>query len=159
MITLEKINELYQKYQTPENVILHCQAVAKLAQKLAKLLIDKGYSLNLELINSSALLHDLARTDKNHEQQGALRLRQEGFNQIADIVAVHSDLPNKAMVICESLIVYYADKCTSGTDYILIEERFKRSYQKCLTPQAKTAWQCRYQQAKAVEKIIEQALR
>ena len=59
---LEKeANQLLEKYHVPENIKAHCRKVAFLAEKIARRYNDKGVSVNINLVKTSAILHDLFR--------------------------------------------------------------------------------------------------
>ena len=61
----EQAIELLRKNHCSPQVINHCVAVADLALETAKKLSAKGLKVNLELVDTGALLHDLGRS-KNH---------------------------------------------------------------------------------------------
>lgn len=48
--------------------------------------------------------------------------------------------------------MYLADKLTEGTESVTLEARFRRTREKCRTPEALNAWQARYDQARALER-------
>ena len=83
-----EIRALYEKYHTPEPVILHCRAVAERAARLAE-----GTDANPALLHTAALLHDLCRTEgKAHPQRAAAVLDAAGWPRMAEIVGQHHDL-------------------------------------------------------------------
>jgi phosphohistidine swiveling domain-containing protein len=57
--TTEQCMELFDRYKVPTNIKEHCLHVNKLAMFLAKKLKENNINLNLELVNSASLLHDL----------------------------------------------------------------------------------------------------
>jgi uncharacterized protein len=61
----EQAIKLLEDNHCPPQVISHCIAVTRLAIEIARKLQAKGISLDLELVESGALLHDLGRS-KNH---------------------------------------------------------------------------------------------
>ena len=65
-ITKDEINKLYEEWKTPDHVKAHCRAVSNVGVKLAEELNKHGYSLDLELIRGTGLIHDVARTHENH---------------------------------------------------------------------------------------------
>lgn len=60
-ISKQEISELYETYATPTHVRLHCQAVAKFALEIAHKLESHGAQINLPLLETACLLHDLMR--------------------------------------------------------------------------------------------------
>lgn len=121
----------YQLADTPEQVQQHCIAVAQKALELGKALQQRGISLNLELLESAALLHDICRAQANHAAAGADFLRQYGLEQTADLVAVHMDWPTgQAVVLNEASLLYIADKLVSGDGKVSLLERFAQKEQR-----------------------------
>ncbi|MBN2112362.1 HDIG domain-containing protein [Candidatus Woesearchaeota archaeon] len=57
----KEIEKLWGKYHVPQNVREHCKKVRDVAVLIAEKLKEKGEDINLELVEASALLHDLAR--------------------------------------------------------------------------------------------------
>lgn len=138
--------EIWNRYHTPEDVRLHCKAVCKRAEKIGRQLIKAGQSVDMVLIHSAALLHDVAKGKTNHEKEGAKWIRQKGYPVLADIIRQHHDL--KSWDSLEAVIVYLADKYTMNDQPVTLAERFARSREKCLNnPDALTAHELRYCQA------------
>jgi uncharacterized protein len=67
----EQAIQLLHKSQCSAKVIRHCKAVANLALKTAEALKKRGYSVNSELVEIGALLHDIGRS-KTHTVQHAI---------------------------------------------------------------------------------------
>lgn len=104
-----------------------------------------GVRLNRALLSAAALLHDICRTEPNHAFAGAQKLRDLGYPEIADIVAVHHDWSGGPFD--ESALLYLADKYMQGDQRVTLEERFERSRAKCHTEQALCAHDRRYRLA------------
>ena len=100
---------------------------------------------NRSLLSAAALLHDICRTEPNHAFAGAQKLRDLGYPEIADIVAVHHDWSGEPFD--ESALLYLADKYMQGDQRVTLEERFERSRAKCHTEQALCAHDRRYRLA------------
>ena len=135
-----------------KDLITHCEAVAALADELCEVLTGKGITLDAKLIHCAALLHDLARAEKNHAALGAVWLKELGYPEIAEIVRQHHDLDSEA--INEAAVVYIADKAVQGSERVPITERFDRSLSKCQTPEALTAHEKRRQTAETIQNEI-----
>jgi molybdenum cofactor cytidylyltransferase len=104
----------------------HGRAVARLALFLAKTLNRAGCSLDPDLVTTAALLHDLAKGQRDHAQAGAKILTQMGYPVVADIVAGHMDIRlNEREAIREKEIIYLADKMFSGDRFVTMEDRFQ----------------------------------
>lgn len=72
-------------------VIQHCKAVAKLAVKIAKTLQKKGYKVDIRLVETGALLHDIGRS-RTHSVDHAV---------IGAKIAEASSLPEPVIRIIE----------------------------------------------------------
>ncbi|MEG1930307.1 MAG: HD domain-containing protein [Anaerovorax sp.] len=81
--------ELLREYGTPPHVIRHCMGVARTALQLGHALNEKGYQLDLDLIERSALLHDIARVEKEHWIVGADFMTKLGLVDEAAIIRQH----------------------------------------------------------------------
>ena len=133
-----EIRALYEKYHTPEQVILHCRAVAEQAARLAE-----GTGADPALLYTAALLHDLCRADgKAHPQRAAAVLDAAGWPQLAEIIGQHHDLRKDPSVEAELLAL--ADRLTQGVEPVTVEERFAASKAKCKDDEALAAWRERY---------------
>lgn len=125
----------------------HCRAVADRALGLAE-----GLDLDMNLIECSALLHDIAKGENKHELIGSRYLKLLGYNDIADIIRQHKE-PD-TVCLNEASVVFLADKLICGTDEVTLEERFDRSMQKCKTPEAEAAHERRLKAAREIERLI-----
>ncbi len=67
----EQAIELLRTNKCPLQVISHCVAVADLAVETAKQLEEKGLTIDVDLVEVGALLHDLGRS-KNHTVDHAI---------------------------------------------------------------------------------------
>jgi molybdenum cofactor cytidylyltransferase len=115
----------------PPSMAAHCRAVAAVAQRLAKALTTAGVSINVERVRSAALLHDIARTSRNHAAAGARLLESHGFSLLAPIVKTHMDLEVVAdQPIDEAQVVYLADKLVAGDRLVDLEQRLTRKMAK-----------------------------
>lgn len=53
--------ELFDRYKVPNNILLHTKKVAEVALFLGNKLKEKGIDVNLDLVYSGAILHDLMK--------------------------------------------------------------------------------------------------
>ena len=134
------------------DLIAHCAAVASLADELCAALAEKGLQLDALLIRRAALLHDLARAEKDHAALGAVWLKELGYPEIAEIVRQHHDPDTTELN--EATVVYIADKAVQGSGRVSIAERFDRSLLKCKTPEALAAHEKRRQTAQTIQNEI-----
>jgi putative nucleotidyltransferase with HDIG domain len=120
-VLMEQMREL------PPPVADHCRAVSRVALQLAHALEAAGAAIDVELVRTAALLHDIARTEKNHAHAGAQLLASHGFSRLAPIVSVHMDLDvNGDRPLDEAQVVYLADKLVDGDRCVDMERRFSR---------------------------------
>ena len=133
-------------------LIAHCKAAAALADELCSALAEKGITLDAALVHRAALLHDLARTEKDHAALAAVWLRELGYPEVAEIVRQHHDPDSTA--INEAAVVYIADKAVRGSRRVPVAERFERSLAKCRTPEALAAHERRRKTAETIQNEI-----
>lgn len=113
---------------TPENVRAHCRKVAEVAVALGQALLEAGHKADIGEIRAAALLHDIAKSQANHQKAGAGILTEHGFERIGDIISIHQDLvEDTASVDIETKIVYFADKIVNEQTVVSVEERFRGS--------------------------------
>ena len=114
-----------QQYGTPPHVIGHCKAVAAVGYTLARALNEKGYGLDLGLVLSAGLLHDMARTEDMHWEAAAKWCQARGFQQEAAIIQVHMNYDpfNDAEHFNETDVVCLADRTVLEDRYAGIDRR------------------------------------
>jgi uncharacterized protein len=137
---------LLKQLNFSSHIIHHQQAVMRKALDLAHNI--KRIPINRELICAGALLHDIGRLKSHeliHTAYGGDILRELGYpEELARIAETHSlggmtseeaqqlGLPARDYIprSLEEKIVCLADKFLSGTDYVNIDQRFKRWLEK-----------------------------
>lgn len=127
---------LLEAARTPANVVDHCRCVAERAASLAAPLLERGFRLDMTLLENGALLHDIARTEDLHAQRGAWYLEQLGYPAIAAVIRGHCDCA--AETLSEEALVFLADKLTMGTTPVTMEARFAMSLKKCRTEEERS---------------------
>jgi molybdenum cofactor cytidylyltransferase len=128
--SLKECQRLLSLYHVPESVINHGWAVAKTAGIIARHINRlPSYRLDLELIATSGLLHDIAKGVHEHAKAGAVILEQEGFPAVAKVISTHMDieLNEENPLIDEASLIYLADKITKEAELIPIEKRFAKA--------------------------------
>lgn len=145
--------ELFVKYKVPQNIKEHCMGVRNVAVFLAKKINENGESINIELVNSLALLHDIFKLasiqnitpNKYHthnfsEEEIAMReeLRKNFPNMHENQVAheiFKEEYPQLAILLkdfgnpekenksWEELLVFYADGRVFRNNVVTLEER------------------------------------
>lgn len=109
----------------PDKGLAHGRRVAEVAVALCEAINASGGGLDVELCRAGGLLHDLAKGQPRHEEEGARRLRQLGFDRVAELVAAHRDMdwPRQA-ALGERELVHLADKLVRGSRLVSLEQRF-----------------------------------
>lgn len=116
----------------PPNVAAHCRVVADVARRLAGVVSAAGGVIDIERVHAAALLHDIARTEKDHAAAGARLLKAHGFPRLAPLVAAHMDLTvTPDQPLDDAQIVYLADKLVAGDRLTDLEARFARKLETC----------------------------
>lgn len=116
----------------PDSIAAHSRAVSVVARRLAQSLQAAGVALDIELVRTAALLHDIARTrKKDHAAIGADLLEYHGFSRLAPIVRAHMDLDvGTETPIDEIQVVHLADKLVLHDRPVDLERRFARQIEK-----------------------------
>ncbi|MDD2734024.1 MAG: NTP transferase domain-containing protein [Desulfuromonadaceae bacterium] len=118
---------LAERFGSDSAVAAHCRVVAEVALLLAGKLNDTGCHFDLPLIEAAALLHDLAKGEARHAAVGAATLRGMGYRAIAELVAVHMELPPRHHASLDAAeILYLADKLVEETRIVPLENRCQR---------------------------------
>ena len=123
----EECLALLKKYLTPDHVIRHCIMVTETALTIGKALNEKGFNLDLELIQGAGLIHDIARVEDKHWEIGAEIASKLGYQQEAEIIQVHmfySCDPNQKN-INEMDIICLSDRMVKEDEYVGLEQRMK----------------------------------
>lgn len=123
----EKCLKLLEEYKTPEHVINHCMAVCKVAVLIAEKLNEKGYDIDIKLLQASAMLHDIARVEDMHETVGAEYLRYKGYPEVADIVKRHTSYKEFSSPenINETDILCIGDRTVREDEYVGVDARME----------------------------------
>lgn len=150
--------ELFSWFGTGPDTVRHCEAVARLAKEIGEACNRNGAGLDLELIGSAALIHDLAKGQSDHAAAAADWLSLLGHERTAAVVSDHMELPKEKLTkVNESLVVYLADKKIRGTERVGIEARFaakRRQFQD--NPGALAGLEYRYACAKRAEELAKE---
>ena len=144
----EQAIKLLHKNNCPPQVISHCIAVADLAVEIANKLQRKGHSINIELVEVGALLHDLGRSKIqtiDHAIVGAQMANSMGLPEmVIKIIKRHVGAgitleeakelgwPRDVYTpeTLEEKVVSYADKLIGNSERVPIETEIKRLQKK-----------------------------
>lgn len=137
--------------------LAHGRGVADAALALARAFNQGGAGLDLELVESAALLHDIAKGQPNHERVGAELLTGLGFPRVAEVVAAHRDIdPAEVWRLTERELVYLADKLVRGPERVGISRRFQEKLDRYAhDAEATAAIRRRLEHALAMLRLVE----
>lgn len=123
----EECEALLAEYGTPEHVKGHCRAVAKTAYLIARALNRAGCELDLDVILSAGLLHDIARVQDKHWDVGADLMEQLGYQQEAEIIRAHMfyDPFSELSQVTETDMVCLGDRLVKEDAYVGLDERIE----------------------------------
>lgn len=116
---------LLASYGTPPHVIRHCIAVSETAVRIGEALVEKGLDLDLQLLEASTLLHDIARVEENHGVKGAMFLEKCGYRQVAKLVKCHMFYATDPFKdnITEQDLLCLADRMVREDKYVGLDAR------------------------------------
>ena len=125
----EECDAIFEIAGTSEERIVHGRMVAKVAAAISQALIDAGQTVDVGLIEAAARLHDVAKGKQRHDETGGELLRHMGFDLVADIVGIHTDLGGEKIeaVSLPAKIVFLADKYVRLDRIVSLEERYRIS--------------------------------
>lgn len=123
--TRQMCERLWDDMGLTDGLKKHLTAVADLSVRIGSALNQKGYSLNLPLIEAAALLHDIEKGTPHHAMAGAKKLEAFGFPEIAPVVKAHMRLPDGYRPeITERAVVFLADKLFIGSQAVCLTQRY-----------------------------------
>jgi uncharacterized protein len=135
--------EFLKQSGCPRNVIRHCRVVAELAKEIAQECQKKGLTVNVDLVEIGALMHDVGRSRThtvNHAVMGAEIARSFGLPEpVLSIIKRHVGggitssearrlgWPRGVYVpqTLEEKIVCYSDKLIEGSQRVPFEKTLK----------------------------------
>ncbi len=151
----EECMEILRLSNVEQEAIEHMLSVSEFSKKIAVLLNKKGYNLNINDVQSGALLHDVGKGKKAHAEEGAKIADNLGYECLREIISEHMELKtfNK---IGEKEIVYICDKLLMGTEIVSVNKRFEQSFNKYKnSPDILKNVNNRYAHAVKIKKSIE----
>jgi len=152
--------EILTYYHVSDEVIAHSEKVAETVASIINRLTPFGVGLDKDSLNAAALLHDIARHEKNHAVVGANIIADLGYSEIADMILTHMSLElNGNEALSEKEVLYLADKLVEGDQQISLERRFIHRIE-CITQsnEGKEKALKRYHVAKEIVEKIEKII-
>ncbi|MDR1396843.1 MAG: HD domain-containing protein [Desulfarculales bacterium] len=127
------IMRLWDRYGMLPNIKNHSFQVCNVALTLWQWLGENNYYLNRDMVESGALLHDVAKAyclDKphlSHNLEGERIVAEAGYPELGLLVARHVNLPED-QPLDETLLVFYADKRVVGDKIVSVKKRYQYVY-------------------------------
>ncbi len=153
--TREQALALLRKNHCPRQVVAHCKAVSKLATQTAEALQNRGYKVDVSLVEVAALLHDIGRSriqNVHHVVEGVEISKSEGLPEsvtaiirshvgggITDVEAEKLGWPEEDYMpsTLEQKVVSYADKLVeTGDERVPLEDTLVKFQSRGLTDSA-----------------------
>jgi putative nucleotidyltransferase with HDIG domain len=151
----EECLEILRLCKDKQETIEHMISVSEFSKKIAILLNENGYNLNINAVQAGALLHDVAKGEKAHAKEGAKIAENFGYNCLSEIISEHMNL-NNFSEIGEKEIIYICDKLLKGTELVTLNKRFEQSFKKYENePHILKNINKRYEDAKTIKDNIE----
>ncbi len=130
--TREVCLRLLKEWGVPPHIWRHSERVAQVSRALGTWLVDlAGERLDVALLESAALLHDLAKarclgSGRDHAREGAQILLGLGYPEVADVVGQHVELREfrREGPVTEAEVLNYSDKRVRHEDVVSLQERF-----------------------------------
>jgi CTP:molybdopterin cytidylyltransferase MocA len=152
----EECEAMLEAAAAPEAARRHGRVVAALAVGLARRLKQAGVPLDADVVDAAARLHDIAKGRPRHAEVGAEWLRDFGFPEIADAVAVHMDARFDGRRVDERVVVHLADKLVQGEERVSLETRFAPAMTRFAdNPAALAGAKRRLANAQAISRAVE----
>ncbi|NCC11422.1 MAG: HD domain-containing protein [Bacteroidia bacterium] len=127
--TKEECGAIMAFYGVEEHIIRHCEAVGKM---VLVLLDEYHLAFDKNTLFAAALLHDIARKEKNHAEVGAQMLEKMGYKEVAKLIETHMDIDVDANApLNANEILFLADKLVCEDEVCGFEKRFAKALQKC----------------------------
>ena len=123
--TAEQCAQLLAEYGATQQIIEHGEEVAELACRLASFINDKRAGIDISLLRSACLLHDICRAEREHERVGMELMLKCGYPKIAVLIGEHMELRAHVEHVRERELLYLADKLCRNGRIVAIDETIK----------------------------------
>ena len=154
--------ELIRDMEMLDHIVAHSVVVCRVALLLTDKIMSTGNMLNRDLVQASALLHDITKTrsfetGELHSETGCLLLIDKGFTETGAIVRQHVklDVYFTSETVTEAEIVNYADKRVLHDRIVSMDERMQYILETYGNDEAKRGLLLKlWEESKRVEKRI-----
>lgn len=118
---------LVEKCSVSLRVLAHCRKVAEVAAALTGALKANGCDINEPLVTAAALLHDMAKGERNHAKAAEAILRRLGYPRVAELVGAHMDTAVREDSAVDELdVVRLSDRLVEEDRLVPLEHKFER---------------------------------
>lgn len=118
--------EIIKRCAVPVKTVIHMNTTADIAYKIGQELARRGEELDLDMIYTAALLHDIKRGEKEHSLKAHDFLEKLGYQEFSDIILEHMDLDFELQERAwEKEVLYLADKIVKENEVVGIYRRFE----------------------------------
>jgi uncharacterized protein len=140
-LNLEQARQLLELNNVPSNVIEHCLTVSVFAKEIAKKIKKNGHTIDIDFVESAALLHDIGRS-KTHDIRhgivgGKILSKYPRYARVCERhigggitkeEAAKLGLPARDYIpkTLEEKVVCYADKLVHGTKKVSLDETLEK---------------------------------
>lgn len=128
---LKECYRILELYHVPDNIVKHCREVTLVSEEILCSLQNAGCFLNVQALMAATMLHDIAKSQRNHALAGKDLLSCIGYCEVGDIIGSHTNIEvDDEGEITESEILYLADKLVREDRMISLVERFDSARKK-----------------------------
>ena len=128
--TKEQCYRMIRDMGMMDHIVVHSLQVCRVANFLTLHLIKQQHPLNVELIQSAALLHDITKTRsfktrEDHAQTGCDYLADRGYPEIGNLIRQHVRLDNYSASgqLTDAEVLNYADKRVLHDEIVGLDRR------------------------------------
>lgn len=130
-ISCEDCRYLLSYFDVSQSIINHSRKVKEICEDLSNSINKYKKIINVDLVKSASILHDIKRKEKNHSKVGADLLKSLGYEKVADIVKTHMNLDEGMEdLINENTILYYGDKLVIEDKFVNLDIKFENKLNK-----------------------------
>jgi molybdenum cofactor cytidylyltransferase len=115
--TLDDCRYLRSLLSPLDDLVAHTETVADVGTRLAQAVHERAPELEVQLVTSACLLHDIAKGQRKHAAVGQQLLTKLGLPRLGEVVGAHMVLPpdkSDTPALNEEQLVYLADKLVVG---------------------------------------------
>jgi molybdenum cofactor cytidylyltransferase len=119
--------------EVPDPVVRHCRTVAAIGTALAEALKPRVPDLDVDLVRTVCLLHDMAKGRRGHALAAQRILSNLGLPRLGEIAGAHMVMPAEkldAPSVTEAQLVYLADKMVIKDQFIGVEGKAAHAFHK-----------------------------